>query len=184
MSSRRKHSKISQYPTELQEAINKRIVEGQTYAQITEWLNRMGHEISDEAVRRHGQDFLAKLERLKMVKEQAKVIVTETGDAPATQMAEAANQVAIDILMEALFEFDRSKMKEEKGTHLIKALSLVTKNSVELESLKLRWKNKIEEAFKKLREEIWAEVGTNPELYNQVIEYANRIEKKAVEAIE
>jgi hypothetical protein len=72
---------------------------------------------------------LAKLERIKIVKEQAKVIVTETGDAPATQMAEAASTLAMQMVMEILTEADKGKLENEKLTDVLKALHIRKKCS-------------------------------------------------------
>ena len=184
MNNRRKHSKISTYPPELQEAINKKIVEGHTYRDIAVWLSSKGCEISHTAIANHGKDFLAKLERIKIVKEQAKAIVTETGDAPSTQMAEAASTLAMQLVMEILAGADKEKLEKEKLTDVLKALAQLERSAVSRESLKMQYQKRMDAAFKKLREEIWQELGTNPELYDKVIAYVNRVEQRMVEKVE
>lgn len=184
MNNRRKHFKINTYPSELQEAINKKITEGHTYHQIADWLGNMGHAISHTAVANYSKEFLSKLERIRIVKEQAKVIVTETGDGPATHMAEAASTLAMQLVMEVLNDADKGKLEKEKITDVLKAMAQLERSAVARESLKLQYQKKVDVAFKKLREEIWQELGTNPELYDKVIAYVNRVEQRMVEEVE
>lgn len=184
MKNRRSHSKISTYPVELVDAINQEIVKGRTYRQIADWLNEKGKEISHVAVANYGKNFLSKLEQLKAVKEQAKAIVAETGDGPATEMAEAANQLAIQMIMETLMEVEKGKLEKEKLTDVLKALAQLEKSSVAREGLKLQYQKKFDSVFKKVREELWQELGQNPEFYEQVLNYVNRIEQRMSENLE
>ena len=100
---RRKHSKItSALPQDLVQVINERLVDGETYESIAAYIRAQGHEVSKSAVGRYGKDFLSKLERLRVVKEQARAIVSEGKDGPALEMTEAATQLALQLIMERL----------------------------------------------------------------------------------
>ncbi|MDR3561893.1 MAG: DUF3486 family protein [Negativicutes bacterium] len=146
---RRRHSKITSIlPPEVVEAINKRIVSGQTYQEIADYLNQSGHEISKSSIGRYGKEFLSRMERLKIVKEQAKTIVSENKDGPATEMAEAANQLAIQLIMENLLTVD--DLNGAKITEVLKALALLERSGVQREKLKMDFKQKIDSAVKQI----------------------------------
>lgn len=184
MNKRRSHHKIGSFPDALQEAVNRKLVEGFTYEEVTDFLNGSGMKIGKSSVARYGKDFLSRLEQLKVVKEQARAIVVESGDAPATEMAEAANQLAIQMIMEILMEADKGRLEKEKLTNVLRALAQLEKSSVARETLKLQWKKKFDGIFRKVREEIWSELGTNSELYEQVIAYVGRVEQRVGENVD
>lgn len=97
---RRKHSKIERaLPPEIREAVNAKLTEGYTYQEVADWLRDLGHGVSKSAVGRYGKDFLARLERLKVAKHQARAIVQEMGDGPATE-TEAATLLSVQAIME------------------------------------------------------------------------------------
>lgn len=160
---RRRHSKITSIlPPELVEAINKRLVGGDTYQEITDLINRSGHEISRSSVGRYGKDFLTRLEKLRVVKEQAKAIVTETKDGPATELAEASNQLALQKIMEYLMKVDN--LDDSKATEVFKALALLQRANVQVEKLKLDYNRGIDAASEKIKAGLKEELGREPAL--------------------
>ena len=164
---RRKHSKITSIlPPELVEAIHQRLVNGDTYQDIADWLNQKGHDVSRSSVGRYGKDFLARLERLKIVKEQAKTIVTENKDGPATEMAEAANQLAMQLIMENLLTVD--DLKGAKITEVLKALALLERSGVQREKLKFDFNHGIDAAAEQIKAGLQNELNKQPELLSRL----------------
>ena len=98
----RSHSKISKLPASVREAVDKLILSGKTYDEIAEHLSHMGEDISRSSVGRYGQKFLAKMEKLQIFRDQARAVVDTAGDRPALEIAEAANQMALSAIMEAV----------------------------------------------------------------------------------
>lgn len=146
---RRKHSKLDALPPEIVSEVNRLLVnEGRTYQEIVDWLQAMGHEVSRSSVGRYGKDFLAKLERLKIIKEQARTILDETQDRPAIEMTEAATQIAVQKILETLMEAE--DLKKESLTDLIFALSNLEKSGVLREKLKMDYRRKAENAVKEI----------------------------------
>lgn len=177
MNKRRSHPKLLQFPQELVEAVNQLIVKGYTYQEVTDFISQRGHEISVGSVKRYGKNFLARLERLKVVKEQARTIVQENADAPATEMAEAANQLATQLIMEHLMEV--SDLEGEKVTEILKALSRLEQSGVAREKLKMEFKKKVKTALEAFKKEVYAELeGQEPELCERLIQVANRVAER------
>lgn len=180
MSDRRKHHKIKQdLPPELIAAVNKRLVAGDTYRDVADFLNQKGHEISKSAVGRYGKDFLSRLERLKIVKEQARTIVEESADRPATEMYEAANQIAVQLIMETLSK--ASAKKELDEADLIKLMNVLSKletSGVKREKIKLSYNQGVEAAVKRLKEELREELSKDSELLIRINSLVDKIKNE------
>ncbi|GAB6170771.1 hypothetical protein JCM15765_02490 [Paradesulfitobacterium aromaticivorans] len=171
---RRKHSKVvTELPKELVEAVNKRLVEGTTYQEITDWLNETGQQISRSSVGRYGKDFLSKLERLKVVKDQAKAIVEADPDAPATEMHEAANQLAVQLIMETLMNVP--DLKGAKITELMQVLARLERSAVAREKLKYEFNKGVDAALGKLKEQLKAELAGHPEVLEQIYHVVDQV---------
>lgn len=160
----RKHYKVEGLPQGIVDAVNRQLVDGRTYDDIVAWLNDMGHEVSRSSVGRYGKDFMSKLQRLKIVKEQAKAIVEVNPDAPATEMAEAANQLATQLIMELLMELDLDDLRGAKVTEVLKSLAKLETSSVRREKLKFDFNRGVDAAAAKIKEALRAEVAADPDL--------------------
>lgn len=140
----RRHSKVtSALPKELVEVVNQKLVGGHTYLEITEWLKGLGHEISQASIGRYGKSFLSQLEKLKLVKEQARAILTET-DGLSLEMEEASVQIALQKIMEFLMELDG--LQGEKASKIMTALARLQSSSVSRERIKMDYRKKAAEA--------------------------------------
>ena len=91
---RRSQSKIvRELPPELVETINNMLVrEGLTYQQVTDYLKEQGHNISRSSVGRYGKNFADRMERLRVIREQAKTIVESVGQLQFSN--DTQNQIA------------------------------------------------------------------------------------------
>jgi hypothetical protein len=167
MGSRRKHHKIAKLPDEVTEAVNKQLVEGYTYQQISDWLSQMGHQVGKSSVGRYGKDFLSKLEKLKLVKDQAKAIIETNPDAPTTELAEAANQLALSLITDTLMS--TQDLEGAKITEVLKALSLLERSGVAREKLKLEYKTKVQQVVDKI-EQTGKQKGLDPETLSYIKE--------------
>ena len=165
---RRKHHKVAtELPPELVEAVNKRLVAGHTYQEIADWLSEMGNPVSKSSIGRYGKDFLSRLERLRIVRDQAKTIVEDNSDRPATELNEAASALASQLITEALMAAGDAENGPQVGldkkvTDAIKALALLEKSAVARERLKLDYRLKADKAVKQI-EEAAKQKGLDPE---------------------
>ncbi len=166
MTNRRKHHKVQDLPDELMATVNEKLVDGYTYQEIADFLKELGHPVGKSSVGRYGKDFLSRLERLKIVKEQAKTIVNNSADAPATEMAEAANQLAMQLIMEALMQVEN--LEGAKITSIMQSLAKLETSGVRREALKLNFNRGVEAAIEKIKAGLKEELGANPELMNKL----------------
>lgn len=164
---RRRHSKVQKLPPEVVAAVNRLLVDGFTYDQVVEFLNKQGHDVSRSSVGRYGQHFLQKLERLKLAREQAKAIVTEMDGTPATEMHEAANQLAVNLIMDTLMQID--DLQGAKVTELLKALAHLERSAVGRERLKAELHQKAQKVAKDVEERA-AAAGLDPDTIRYIRE--------------
>lgn len=102
----RRHSKVSALPQEVREAVHRAILAGRTYEEIVEHLRGLADqgEIAPEEVPsrsglgRYGKEFLARMERLRIVQEQARAIVEEAAGSGLV-LEEAATSLALNEIM-------------------------------------------------------------------------------------
>lgn len=173
---KRKHFKIDTLPEEVREAVNKLLTDGFTYQQIADYLRKMGHEVGTSSVGRYSREFLARLERLKVAKDQARAIVQEMGDGPATEMHEAANQLAVQMVMETLMEV--TSLEGEKVADLLKALAQLERSAVSREKLKYDMDQGIRAAMERLKKELRQVLTGHPDLLAQIMELVDRTQEQ------
>ena len=123
-------------------------MDGVTYREIVDYINSMGTPVSLASVGRYSQSFVSKMERLRLAREQAKIVVESAKDGPALEMVEATSQMAVQVIMERLIEMD--DLKGAKSTDVLKALALLERSATNRERLKLEAKRKAEEAVKSI----------------------------------
>lgn len=166
----RKHFKVQELPEELRAAIDEQITRGVHYRDIAEYISQMGHEIGKSSVARYGKDFLTRLERIRVVRDQARAIVEADPDAPATEMAEAASLIGQQLIMETLLKLDNAD--GEKVSDLLQALARLEASGVKREALKLQFNKGIEAAVNRikagLKDEL-AKFGKGPEIEQRLI---------------
>lgn len=169
----RAHSKIAQLPVEVREAVDDLLVGGITYEEITAKLREMGHDVSRSAIGRYGKDFHSRLERLKLVRAQARAVTAQT-EGEGLELEEASSQLLLQYLMEFLFEVD---VKDESGEinpalvaslpKLMSAVAKIQKSGVAREAFKSDVRKKIQAAARKVKETARS-AGLSPETIKQI----------------
>lgn len=163
----RKHSKIEALPPEVLEAVNKMLVTpGITFERIVQRLADLGYQVSRSGVGRYSKDFLSQLQKLKVVKEQARAIVSEAGG-DGLNLEEAAVTVALNNIMEFLMDPTLSDMKGEEASKVMMALARLQASSVQREKLKMDFRDKAAEAAEAVGKMAKAE-GLSDELAEQI----------------
>jgi hypothetical protein len=87
----RRHSRIGdELPAELRREVDRLLVEGNvTYDDIQAFLAEKGHDISRSAIGRYGKEFLARYQRLRIVEDQSRTLVSEAGEGMILEEAAA-----------------------------------------------------------------------------------------------
>lgn len=129
MSSRRKHHKLAQFPPEVVAAVNDLLTKGVTYDQIVEFLGQRGHEIGKSSVARYAKDFAARLERVRVVRDQLRAVAAEVDQDPLA-MQDATTQVALHLIAEHLMRLQ--DLDGANPVQLMRALAHLQSSSVQV----------------------------------------------------
>lgn len=101
----RRHSKVEdQLPGELKGEVDRLLIEGSTYEEITAFLKAKGHDISKSSIGRYGKEFLNEYRKLRIIEDQSRALVSEAGDGMVIE--EAASKVFSQQILELLLSRD------------------------------------------------------------------------------
>lgn len=106
MATIRTHSRIErELPAEVRREVDRLLVEGNaTYDEIASFLTVKGYDISRSAIGRYGKDFLAQYQRLRIIEDKSRTLISEAGD--GLSLEEAASKVFAQKILEALLSGD------------------------------------------------------------------------------
>jgi len=109
----RRHHKVDRLPAKTRDELARRFQAGETYDALVAWLASEGHEVGRSSVHRWGSRFQRHLEKLRAWREAAQTIVADLQGKPATQLNEAAEQTAVQMLFEALVDLQEARAEGE-----------------------------------------------------------------------
>lgn len=146
----RSKSRLLKLPRPILEQVNQMLVdvgEGRkTYDEIVDWVKEQGYQTSRSAVSRYARWVMA-LEKIKLVGEQAKVIIEEAGHDPL-KIEEATAKLGAVVMMEVFQEAMRTDKIDVKHIgRLMGDFARLQKSSVDREKLKAVISEKIEKAI-------------------------------------
>lgn len=109
----RRHHKVDRLPPALRDELARRFQAGETYEALAGWLQDEGYPVGRSSVHRWGARFQRHLERLRAWREGAATIVAGLAGKPATELNEAAEQTAVQMLFEALIDLGGAAAGED-----------------------------------------------------------------------
>ena len=170
----RSHGKINKLPEQLRKQVEAKLLEGFTYEQISDFLTTMGHSIHFSSVQRFGKPFLQKFEQVRMAKEYAQLLAEDNADRPSTELNEANNALASQLLMEMLVD---ANMPAEERVKTIKSISLLQQAQVQNERLKIISRKEagaVRSAMNMFKKRVFDELQTNhPAIVELLIKIAD-----------
>ena len=99
MEKNRSHGKIDRLPVPLKKGVESRLLQGETYENIASYLKEQGEDIHLSSAGTYGRGFLKKFESVRIAKEFANLLAEDNIDRPATELREANNLLASQIIM-------------------------------------------------------------------------------------
>lgn len=179
MDKNRSHGKIDKLPQELKRNVEQKLLEGETYESIADYLQENGEEIHYSSVGRYSKNFLRKFESVRIAQQFARLIAEDNVDRPATELHEANNLLASQIIMEALID-DSMEAKERAAA----AASIASLQRAQVSNEKLKIQSRKEQgevhvAMKLFTDKVFAEIGENyPDIANTLLELAEETERE------
>lgn len=129
---KRRHHKVDRLPAKVRDELARRFQSGETYSDLVAWLETKGHKVGRSSVHRWGSRFQRQLEKLRTWREAAQTIVADLAGKPATELNEAAEQTAVQMLFESLIDLQEAG---EGGPDLPKRAAVLSSLSHALSGL-------------------------------------------------
>jgi hypothetical protein len=175
----RSHGKIDNLPVELKHEVENRLLNGDTYEEISGYLKEQGEDVHLSSVGRYGRKFLKRFESVRVAKEFAKLLAEDSTDRPSTELHEANNLLASQLIMEAMVSDD---MEPEERAKIAKSIASLQNAQVSNERLKLQARKEngaVHVALNQLKEKVFSELGENyPEIANTLMDLAEEVESE------
>jgi len=155
----RSHGKIDKLPDGVKREVENRLVEGETYEDISGYLKEQGYDVHFSSVGRYGRKFLNRFESVRVAKEFAKVLAEDGVDRPATELHEANNLLASQLIMEAMVD---DSMEPDERAKIAKSIASLQNAQVNNEKLKLAARKEqgaVHTAMKVFTDKVFEEIG-------------------------
>jgi len=146
MATVRRRSKVStELPSALKSAVDRMLIEGATYEEISAWLTGQGYEIGKSSIGRYGKDFLETCRRVRIVTDQAKQIVS--GPDEGLVLEESGAKILLTRILEMI---TFGEIEPDKIAALSSAVARLQSAGVQREKLKDELARRMKEAQDKL----------------------------------
>lgn len=173
----RSHGKIDNLPEGIKREVENRLVGGATYEDIAAFLGEQGFDIHFSSVGRYGRKFLNRFESVRVAKEFAKLLAEDDAERPATELHEANNLLASQLIMEAMVD---EEMAPEDRAKIAKSIASLQNAQVSNEKLKLQARKEqgaIHTAMKVFTDKVFTEIGSKyPEVASTLLNLAKETE--------
>jgi len=143
----RQHSRISdELPAEIRAEVNRLLIEpGVTYDDIEKYLTEKGYDISRSAIGRYGKGFLAVYQKLRIIEDKSKALVSEVGE--GLVLEEAASKMFVQKIIELQLE---DKIDPTEIPRILSDFAKLQASSIMRERLKDDFKKKVEKVTEKV----------------------------------
>lgn len=179
---RRAVGKIDKLPPNLKDTVDQMLISGQTYRQIVSYLADNGEILSQAAVSRYAQRFLASAQQLRIAQENFRMILTETERYPDLDPAEAVLRLATQKVFDALAALDESELDGISADKLLRQATALSRAVVYKKKSDTQVKSDRQIALEENQSLLYDTIKkNNPRLYNELMEEINRLKQQLKE---
>lgn len=179
MEKNRSHGKIDTLPELLKKKVEEKLLDGETYQDIAGYLKEQGEEVHFSSVGRYGRKFLNKFESVRIAKEYARLLAEDNMERPATELHEANNLLASQLIMQALVD---DTMDAKERANIAKSIASLQRAQVGNEKLKLQARKEqgaVHVALELLKDKVYGELGESyPEIASTLLLLAQQTEEE------
>lgn len=178
---RRAVGKIDKLPPDLKETVDQMLLSGQTYREIVGYLAENGEALSQAAVSRYAQRFLASAQQLRIAQENFRMILTETERYPDLDPAEAILRLSSQKVFEALSQLGETGFDDISPEKLLKQATALSRAVAYKKKCDIEIKSEKQIALEELQSSIYEIRKSNPRLYSELMDEINRLKAQAKE---
>lgn len=163
----------------IKKQVEDKLLAGETYEDIASYLKENGQDVHFSSVGRYGRKFLNKFESVRIATKYASLLAEDNVDRPATELHEANNLLASQLIMQALVD-DEMDPKEREG--IIKSIASLQRAQVSNEKLKIQARKErgaVHAALELLKDKVYMELGESyPEIASTLLLLAEQTEEE------
>lgn len=179
---RRAVGKIDKLPPNLKDTVDQMLISGQTYREIVSYLADNGEILSQAAVSRYAQRFLASAQQLRIAQENFRMILTETERYPDLDPAEAVLRLATQKVFDALAALDESELDSISADKLLRQATALSRAVVYKKKSDTQVKSDRQIALEENQSLLYDTIKkNNPRLYNELMEEINSLKQQLKE---
>ncbi len=179
MADNRSHGKIDALPDRLKKQVEEKLLAGETYEGIASYLQENGEDVHFSSVGRYGRKFLNKFQSVRIATEYARMLAEDNADRPSTEIHEANNMLASQLIMQALVDDD---MDPKERSDLIRSIASLQRAQVSNENLKLKARKErgaVHTAMELLKDKVYEELGAAyPDIAAKLLLLAEKTEEE------
>ena len=179
MADNRSHGKIDALPERLKKQVEEKLLAVETYEGIASYLQENGEDIHFSSVGRYGRKFLNKFQSVRVAPEYARMLAEDNADRPSTEIHEANNMLASQLIMQALVDDD---MDPKERSDLIRSIASLQRAQVSNENLKLKARKErgaVHTAMELLKDKVYEELGAAyPDIAAKLLLLAEKTEEE------
>jgi hypothetical protein len=176
----RSHGKIDGLPEDIRKEVEAKLLAGCTYEDVSEYLKSAGYEIHYSSVHRFGKPFLKRFESVRLAKEFAQLLAEDNAERPSTELHEANNALASQMLMEIIVDEDMPIAGKMKALKTVAALQQAQVQNERLKIYSRKEAGAVRTAMRMLKERVFKEIQNGyPEIAALMIKIADDVEKEA-----
>jgi hypothetical protein len=176
----RSHGKIDDMPDEIRREVESKLIAGETYQAVADYLGGKGYEIHFTSVWRYGNKYVKKFEDVRTARNFAQILAEDNALRPSTEMQEANNALLSQLIMEILLD---DKITPEKKMKLAgKAVASLQHAQTSNERAKIVSREKagaVQTAMRILRNRVFEVIGEkHPEIADIIMGIADEVEQE------
>lgn len=138
---RKRKGKAKELPPQVAEQVDRLLVEGSSFEEISNFLSEQGHDIAKTTIGRYGKDFLECLRRLRVIEEKSRALAS--GDEDGLVLGEAASRLFAQMIIESQLE---GKIDLDILPKLLSDFARLQSSNVQRERLRREFRARVEKA--------------------------------------
>ncbi|MBQ8982697.1 MAG: DUF3486 family protein [Lachnospiraceae bacterium] len=175
----RAHSKIDDLPDELHRQVDEKLLAGETYQGISDYLAEQGEDVHYSSIGRYGRKYLKKFEAVRIAKEYAKLLAEDSIERPPTELHEANNMLMSQIIMESILDDNMSSKEKAAAARSIATLQRAQIQNEKLKADARKDAGAVHTAMELFKDKVFAEIGaSHPDIADALIELAEQTESE------
>ena len=179
---RRAVGKIDKLPPNLKDTVDQMLVSGQTYREIVSYLADNDEQLSQAAVSRYAQRFLASAQQLRIAQENFRMILTETERYPELDPAEAILRLATQKVFDAIAALNETQMEDMSADDLLRQATALCRAVIYKKKSDTQVKSDRQIALEENQSLLYDTIKkNNPTLYRELMEEIRKLKEQVRE---